>query len=110
MGFSLTREIVDSACCGLSENQDTEMMWYYLEMLPDLKTVTLPEASLDPLRVRLTLDYEEDYWLLMMVQRTLGGCAERSEIDELFRRNPDLYKLNWFRNAEWSECQLSKKP
>jgi hypothetical protein len=39
----------------------------------------------------------------------VGGNAPRKEVDDLFRRNPDLYKMNWFRNQEWKEAQLAKK-
>jgi len=27
----------------------------------------------------------------------------------LFLSNPDMYKINWFRNEEWKAGQLSKK-
>lgn len=109
VGFSLTRDIINNACIGLNENQDTEMMWYYLEKLHDLKAIALPEQSLNSNQVRLTLDYEEDYWLLMTVQRILGNFVSRDRVDDLFRRNPDLYKINWFRNVEWREGQITKK-
>ncbi len=57
---------------------------------------------------RLTLDYEEDYWLLESVRRMSGNLATRQEINKLFLSNPDLYKINWFRNQEWRENQLIK--
>lgn len=109
VGFSLTASIVQRAISSLQEDADTEMMWYYLEKIQDRKTVTLPETAGRPEKLRLTLDFEEDYWLLRTVQRITGSTAPRSEIDALFSRNPDLYKVNWFHNDEWKEAQLAKK-
>lgn len=55
---------------------------------------------------RLTLDYEEDYHLILAINRMVGGyMAPRRAVDELFVKNPDLYKVNWFRNEEWKEHQ-----
>jgi len=108
VGYSLTRDIIRKACA-ISNSQDTEMMWYYLDKVPGIKKIQLSDEDPHPVRVRLTLDYPEDYWLLCTVQRTMGANASRKEIDDLFRRNPDLHKINWFRNQEWKEAQLAKK-
>ena len=55
---------------------------------------------------RLTVDYPEDLCLVRMVAETLGGyMAPRTAVDELFVKNPDLHKINWFRNAEWKAHQ-----
>ena len=55
---------------------------------------------------RLTVDYPEDLCLVRMVAETVGGyMAPRAAIDELFVRNPDLHKINWFRSAEWEAHQ-----
>ena len=68
------------------------------EILPD------PAQQVWPLR--LTLDYAEDYELICAVNRMIGGyMAPRWAVDELFRRNPDLHKINWFRNEEWKKRQ-----
>jgi spore coat polysaccharide biosynthesis protein SpsF len=107
VGFSLKTSIVKDVVASLADEEDTEMMWYYLEKVDGLKTATL--KSDNPSLARLTLDYEEDYWLISTVCRILGNYAPRSEIDELFSRNPDLYKVNWFRNQAWADAQLKKK-
>lgn len=109
VGYSLTRDIVNRAVASLGDEEDTEMMWYYLERITNRKTTTLAEKTLDPLQVRLTLDYEEDYWLLCTIQRLVGSLSSRLEIDELFYRNPDLYKINWFHNEKWKAAQMAKK-
>ena len=109
VGYSLTRDIIDSACALISENEDTEMMWYYVEKVKGLRKIILSEQRLNQIKVRLTLDYEEDYWLLQTVRRIVGNLASRKEVEDLFLRNPDLYKVNWFRNEEWEKGQLAKK-
>lgn len=108
VGYSLTTNIVTRASANLSDDADTEMMWYCLEKIPDLRGAVLPENPLTPVKVRLTLDYQEDYWLLESVRRIVGNLAPRQDINQLFVRNPDLYKVNWFRSEEWKAGQLSK--
>ena len=108
VGFSLTYNIISRAH-DLTTSQDTEMMWYYLEKVPGLSKTVLQVEDAQEIQARLTLDYEEDYWLLSTVQRLLGTRATRSQIEDLFCRSPDLYKINWFRNVEWEKRQLAKK-
>jgi spore coat polysaccharide biosynthesis protein SpsF len=109
VGYSLTTAIVNRAVESLAAEEDTEMMWYYLERIADRKITILTEKTADPLLIRLTLDYKEDYWLLRTIQRLVGSISPRSEIDELFYKNPDLYKINWFHNEEWKAAQEAKK-
>ena len=108
VGYSLTIDILDRALCGLDKNTDTEMMWYYLEKVDGIKMLTLPDIHQDAPVVRLTLDYEEDYWLLASLVRILGNDASRSDINELFLNNPNLAEINLFRNEAWKAAQLSK--
>lgn len=108
VGYSLTRDILERACAIAGAGADTEMMWYWVEKVPNLKKLVLPDTDPDPVRMRLTLDYEEDYWLLASVLRMVGGLASRGEVDDLFRRNPDLHKVNWFRNEDWAAGQAAK--
>jgi spore coat polysaccharide biosynthesis protein SpsF (cytidylyltransferase family) len=109
VGYSLTADIVKRALVGLPDDADTEMMWYYVEKIQGLRSVVLPDNPLTPSRLRLTLDYEEDYWLLESIRRMAGNLAPRREIDQLFTSNPDLHKVNWFRNVEWKSAQLARK-
>ncbi len=109
VGYSLTADIVKRASAELPDEVDTEMMWYFLEKISGLRSAVLPDSQSTPAKVRLTLDYPEDYWLLESVRRIVGNLAPREEINHLFVRNPDLHKINWFRNEEWKTAQLSKK-
>ena len=108
VGYSLTTAIIKKSLENLDPDTDTEMMWYYLEKVSQVKMEILPEASNANIKVRLTLDYEEDYWLLASIARILGNSASRDAVNQLFLNNPDLAKVNFFRNEEWKEAQLSK--
>ncbi len=109
VGYSLTANVVKRALEDIPDDTDTEMMWYYIEKLNDLRSEVLSTQQINQPILRLTLDYQEDYWLLDSVRRLIGNLASRKEINELFDCNPDLHKINWFRNEEWKEGQLSKK-
>jgi spore coat polysaccharide biosynthesis protein SpsF len=109
VGYSLTSDIVNRASVDIPVDADTEMMWYYLEKIKDLRSDILQEDKKLPFKVRLTLDYEEDYWLLESVRRIVGNLASRQLVNQLFLSNPDMYMINWFRNEEWKSAQLLKK-
>ena len=108
VGYSLTKDIVKRALDGTNDSTDTEMMWGFLEKVNGIKMTHLPETCKYGLKVRLTLDYQEDYWLLNSLARVLGNNASRSEILEFFLKNPDFSKINYFRNDEWKNAQLLK--
>lgn len=109
VGYSLTAEIVKRASDATTIDADTEMMWYHMEKIQNLSMRVLPEGESLPFKARLTLDYEEDYWLLVSVRRILGNLASRTEVNKLFLRNPDLHLVNFFRNQEWKSAQLAKR-
>ena len=71
-----------------------------------METRKLADTPGHPWPQRLTLDYEEDYHLIVAVNRIVGGyMAPRAVVDDVFRKNPDLHLINWFRNAEWKMRQ-----
>lgn len=109
VGYSLSRDIVDRAVALTGADEDTEMMWHWIESVEGLKMTVLPESCSEPVRVRLTLDYPEDYRLLETVRSRVGNLASRRNVEDLFRRDPDLHKINWFRNGEWADRQASEK-
>jgi hypothetical protein len=69
----------------------------------------LRDAGELPWPQRLTLDYPEDYALIRMIAAEIGYMAPRAAVDDLFLLNPDLHKINWFRNADWKARQLTEK-
>ena len=109
VGYSLTSAVIKRALVNLGDDTDTEMMWFYLEKLHGVQITTLSERYRQIPRIRLTLDYEEDYWLLASIARILGNSASRDAVNRLFLKNPDFSKINFFRNTEWKEAQLAKK-
>lgn len=83
---------------------------YNLAAPPDSTAAVLPDPPAYVYPQRLTLDYLEDFNLLEALCRM--GCdfmTPRWAVDDVFRRNPDLYKINWFRTAEWKHRQLDEK-
>ncbi len=109
VGFSLTADIIEKAC-EIKNTDDTEMMWYFLDKVPGIRKSQL-EASCDEevTPIRLTLDFEEDYWLFQTVLKVLGPMASLNEIKLLFKNNPDLHKTNWFRNDEYKASHEEKR-
>jgi spore coat polysaccharide biosynthesis protein SpsF len=108
MGYSIASDVIRRACA-IKTTDDTEMMWYHVEKVEALKKTTFetPDARLR--NVRLTLDYEEDYWLLRSVLRMLGPNAGWKEVEQLFVDNPRLTEVNWFRNEAWKAGQEAKR-
>ena len=105
VGYSLTKRILEKSLEFIEDEEDTEMMWYYLDKIVNIRKMVLPNPKNNTVKVRLTLDYEEDYWLLQTVRRVVGNLADRETVDQLFINNPDLYKINWFRNEQWKAGQ-----
>lgn len=110
VGFSLTTDLLERVCAEKTSD-DTEMMWYHIEKTPGLRHTVLkvPGALVDNASLRLTLDYEEDYWMLMTVRRILGPFASRTAIENLLVANPAMSQINLFRNVDWKAGQLAKK-
>lgn len=113
VGYSIRASIIKDALVGIDEDADTEMMWYLLENLPNIKTNVYRDPNyLVPgmPQFRLTLDFQEDYWLLNSIARILGNNINTSKVYELLIKNPDFHLINQFRNSEWKNAQLAKNP
>ncbi len=70
------------------------------------ETQTLPEKGDRTPYFRLTLDYEEDYWLLATIARSCNYTAERETVENI-AMNPLAY-INLFRNKEWRANQCKE--
>ena len=108
VGYSLKSKILSEALKDTDDSTDTEMIQNYVKKIKNLKYTTLEETKIRPEKLRLTLDFEEDFLLLKAVKNILGNNLSRENIDKLFIENPDLHKINWFRNKEWIQNQKSK--
>lgn len=105
VGYSFSSEYIKEASKLTPGEIDTEMVWNFLDKVEGVKKIQLPETKDINLKMRLTLDYEEDYWLLLTLVRILGNHATREMVEEFFIKNPDFYKINWFRNTDFLENQ-----
>ena len=82
--------------------------WYHLE--DDREPTRAFYKTDSPWFQRLTVDYPEDLEMMRALHRM--GCdymTPRSIVDDFFRRNPDLHKINWYRTAEWKKRQNDEK-
>ena len=108
MGYS-TRLDVIAAAYDYKKSRDTESFWELVEKIPGVKRFQYVLETEMNHTVRLTLDYAEDYWMLATVLRILGPEAEWKDLERLFKENPELHKINWFRNADYEEVQVKKR-
>lgn len=109
VGYSIRKTIIEKALCGLDDNTDTEMMWYFLEKIKNIDSRVLDDKYSNLPQVRLTLDYKEDYWMLASIVKILGNDVTRPDLNNFLIRNPDFSKINFFRNQEWKTAQDKKK-
>ena len=58
-------------------------------------------------KVRLTLDYAEDYTFFKKIRDKLGNFSHRKKINSFLNKNSNLSKINYFKNKEWSDRQHS---
>tara|TARA_Y100001960_G_C14737023_1_gene860878 strand:- start:901 stop:1650 length:750 start_codon:yes stop_codon:yes gene_type:complete len=106
VGFSIRRSIVEKACKLYQPGENSELLWYYLKAVENYRSIILPQSDFcSSVEARLTLDYEEDYWLLQSICRILGNNATRQQVDLLLEDNPRFKEINWFRNDQWKEKQ-----
>ena len=104
VGYSIKTKVLENIVKNLDEDADTEMIQGYIDFAK-YKTEIIDEDPGIDYQIRLTLDYEEDFYLLDYITRVLGPNPARQEIIKLFKRNPDLHKINFFRNQQWKSKQ-----
>ena len=108
VGYSIRLDVIDKACA-IKNTDDTEMMWTFIEKVPGVRiTHLMVQDNEIEIPIRLTLDYEEDYWIMRSIIRILGQFPSREMIIDLFRSNPDFYKINWFRNDDYKIAQNNR--
>ncbi len=105
VGYSIKTSYLKSIINNTDENYDTEMIDNLIESNHNYSSARIEENKTLDYQIRLTLDYKEDYWLIATIIRILGPNPERKKIIELFKINPDLHKINFFRNNDWSNRQ-----
>lgn len=104
VGYSIKSDVMHELSRKIKTNTNTEIMWKFFNKLKGLKVNSLSRSKFD-YNARLTLDYPEDYIFLQTIRLILGNLTSRKNICNLLRKNPDLVKINYFRNKEWKNNQ-----
>ena len=115
VGSSFRAAVIKKACQEKSTD-DTEMVWKHIKSISvsedhkrkgdEIIGMNLDTHANEHERdIRLTLDYDEDYWLIRTVFRALGPLCCRHDILEFFGDNPGLTMVNAHRSAEWKRRQ-----
>ena len=89
-----------------SENHALGMMGTSMSLRPG-GTRILPERRDAENKIRLTLDYPEDYWLLSTLVRHGAKPSDTRETIERMCVAP-IEQINLWRNTEWKERQLAE--
>jgi spore coat polysaccharide biosynthesis protein SpsF len=116
VGYSFSSKFIKSIVNEIPESMDTEMVDGFLQSAAKPKIETIFEYLHSDNKMRLTVDYLEDWVLIYYLESIFSYSGERDKIDQYFEDNPNLHKINWFRNEEWkkrqNEAMLStmKKP
>ena len=105
VGYSIRTSYLEETSKEIIAVEQIEMVDTFFKKHDFSKNITLTSKYLEMESARLTLDYPEDYWLLKFILDICGPNCTRSEIHDLFVKNPDLYKFNWFRNSDWQKNQ-----
>lgn len=107
LGYSFLSSYLSEICNHLDDEVNTEHIPDFIYDNNNFKKETILPLKITNLKMRLTLDYEEDYTLLSSIRLLLGNNATRDQINNLFERNPDLHKINWFRQIDYLKRQNS---
>lgn len=58
-------------------------------------------------KIRLTLDYMEDFKMFKLLFKQFGVYENRKKINEYLRKNKKILKINFFKNELWDRKQKS---
>jgi len=98
--------------CEIKDTNETEMMWVYFSDTGLFKTedlLNVPEIFKRP-EIRMTMDYEDDFRFFKTIIEHFGEKQDFSlrDIVAFLDRNPDVIKINQFRQAEFLANQKKK--
>jgi spore coat polysaccharide biosynthesis protein SpsF len=109
VGFSCKSKIFEIISNKIKKNEDTEMMWGYFRKYRKFKIIKLNNMQNNaPKKLRLTLDYPEDYKFLCILRDKLGNFVKRKKLINFINKNKQLIKINYFRNTQWKKKQVLK--
>jgi len=106
VGYSMRTAALKTMLSDLRTEQDTEMVEPLIARISKDRVAVLPDNpvfSLEP--YRLTLDYEEDYAVLVALLQKVGAVAPRSAVEQAISDAPGLMAMNSSRAGEWASRQ-----
>jgi spore coat polysaccharide biosynthesis protein SpsF (cytidylyltransferase family) len=107
VGYSVKSKSFNLISDSINKRTNTEMMWNFFKN-KKLKILQLKDLKKNIIhKVRLTLDYHEDYIFLESIRLLLGNFASRTSIKYLLNNNKEIKKINFFRNRAWKVNQLN---
>lgn len=93
----------------LKNSDSTEMIEHHIHDAADVVKFVVNDPHAVEQSIRLTLDYEEDWWLIRTVCREVGRHACRHDIIEFFMKHPGLSTVNMFRHVHWLQHRTIDK-
>ena len=102
-GYSVNTSFIKNLNRNYLSKNKFEHFWELIDCIGTLKIAKMKHKKNDKLKIRLTLDYKEDYWMLESLRKQVGNFAKRNKIINFIKKNPDFYKINWFRNKDYTQ-------
>ncbi len=104
----LSKECLEEIVSFIKKKQDTEMIEPFLNKVSfKKKKIKVQKIYLNK-KIRLTLDYSEDLLLIKNVYHNFKTTIDTSVIVNYLIKNPELSKINYFREIYWKKNQLVK--
>ena len=111
-GYSFSFEAIERLNNSIKKNYkkykniDTEMIERFID-IKKFKIKKFKGMYYQLKKIRLTLDYKEDYIMLNEIQKKLGNYISRKKINKFLKNNKEIAKINFFRNSDWAKKQNS---
>ena len=90
-------------------NLDTEMIDIFVENANLNSYLFKGQSYAIKSKIRLTLDYIEDFKLFKKIFKHFGTYSTRKEINDFLKKNKNILKINYFRNKQWDTKQKNFK-
>ena len=105
VGYSFSSIGINKIIKNIKINTDTEMIEPFLLSNKFLRKYKLRNPKEFNYKVRMTLDYLEDYIFFCKLRKNLSEYPSRKEIYKYLSRNKDIIKINNKLNIHWKNNQ-----
>lgn len=106
-GIFKLNELIKKKYKSIYNSLDTEMIEKYVNKKL-LKTKVFSGMNYQHKKLRLTLDYIEDYNMLKIVRNNLGNYCSRKLVNKFLKKNTKIVEINYFKNYDWKQKQLKQ--